>query len=352
MGAGCASASRKVALPGENRWCRFAAGLKSAALFAFVGISLAGCSLFGSGPDTVASAPEAQRPISRPHYKVGNPYQVSGVWYYPAEDQAYDQTGIASWYGPGFDGKLTANGEIFDQNRVSAAHPTLPMPIIAQVTNLENGRSIAVRVNDRGPFAHGREIDLSKRAAELLGFVDKGTAKVRVQYLGPAPLSPDEDPTLLQSALNSGNFVLPKPTTPETERQVASAPVGGVTAVEKSSDGERTVSTPKQHVSRVKNEPVVVYEPLAPATQPVEVRPVSGERALYVQAGAFSDKRNAEEMRQELSSLGKVQLSRATVDGIAYYRVRLGPLPDVASADQYLETVVAKGHSNARIIVD
>ena len=116
-------------------------------------------------------------------YKVGSPYTVGGRRYYPAEDYDYDQTGIASWYGPNFHGKKTANGEIFDQNELTAAHKTLPLPSIVRVTNLENGRSLIVRVNDRGPYARGRIIDMSKRSAELLGFRRQGVAKVRVQVL-------------------------------------------------------------------------------------------------------------------------------------------------------------------------
>ncbi|MFN4282888.1 MAG: septal ring lytic transglycosylase RlpA family protein, partial [Alphaproteobacteria bacterium] len=116
-------------------------------------------------------------------YKVGTPYQIAGVWYYPAVDYEYDETGIASWYGQDFHGKVTANGEPYDMNAMTAAHRTLPMPSLVQVTNLENGRSVTLRINDRGPFARGRIIDLSRRAAQLLGVEKQGTAKVRVQIL-------------------------------------------------------------------------------------------------------------------------------------------------------------------------
>src|SRR5215510_5128351 len=104
--------------------------------------------------------PEPPPVMATPEYKVGNPYQIAGVWYYPKEQPDYDQTGIASWYGPNFHGRLTANGEVFDSNQISAAHPTLPMPVNVRVTNLDNGRSIVVRINDRGPFVRGRIIDL------------------------------------------------------------------------------------------------------------------------------------------------------------------------------------------------
>ena len=119
-----------------------------------------------------------------PVYKVGNPYKINGKWYYPAIDYNYEEIGIASWYGPGFHGKKTANGEIFNQNKISAAHRTLPMPSIVKVTNLDNGLILErVRINDRGPFAGNRIIDLSKKAAEELGFVNLGTARVKVEIL-------------------------------------------------------------------------------------------------------------------------------------------------------------------------
>ncbi len=116
-------------------------------------------------------------------YKVGEPYKIDGVYYYPTVDYHYSETGIASWYGPKFDGKPTANGETFDMNELSAAHRTLPMPSMVRVVNLDNGRSLALRVNDRGPFARGRIIDVSRRAAQLLGFRYRGTARVRVEMM-------------------------------------------------------------------------------------------------------------------------------------------------------------------------
>ena len=127
-------------------------------------------------------------------YKIGKPYQISGKWYYPHHNPDYDEVGIASWYGPGFHGKQTANGEIYDQNALTAAHPTLPMPVLVRVTNLENGRSMILRVNDRGPFVDGRIIDVSRHAAERLGFRRAGIAWVRVKYLsgGPGSVSPTQ----------------------------------------------------------------------------------------------------------------------------------------------------------------
>jgi rare lipoprotein A len=118
-----------------------------------------------------------------PVYKVGAPYQIKGVWYHPHVDYRYDEVGTASWYGEQFEGRLTANGEIFELNQLTAAHKTLPMPSIVEVTNLQTGRALRLRVNDRGPFVDGRIIDLSRRAAQLLGFERNGTARVRVRIL-------------------------------------------------------------------------------------------------------------------------------------------------------------------------
>ncbi len=125
-------------------------------------------------------------------YMVGKPYQIGGIWYTPREDPRYNQVGRASWYGELFHGRRTANGEIYDMDRLSAASPVLPLPVYVQVTNLENGRTIVVRVNDRGPYANDRILDLSRRSAEVLGFRGNGTALVRVKYLGRAPLSGDD----------------------------------------------------------------------------------------------------------------------------------------------------------------
>lgn len=117
------------------------------------------------------------------YYKVGNPYKIFGRWYYPEVDTNYKEVGVSSWYGEDFYGKLTANGETYDMYDMTAAHRTLPMPCIVKVTNLDNGRSLKLRVNDRGPFAKERIIDVSKAAAKKLGFQRQGTTEVKVEYL-------------------------------------------------------------------------------------------------------------------------------------------------------------------------
>jgi rare lipoprotein A len=130
-------------------------------------------------------------------YRVGKPYIVAGQTYVPEQNTRYSAVGLASWYGDDFHGRLTANGEVFDMNAISAAHPTLPMPCYARVTNLANRRSLVVRVNDRGPYNPNRVIDVSGRAAHLLGFHDDGVARVRVEYVGHAPLEGSDDRLLL-----------------------------------------------------------------------------------------------------------------------------------------------------------
>ncbi|WP_280113250.1 septal ring lytic transglycosylase RlpA family protein [Hyphomicrobium nitrativorans] len=142
------------------------------------------------------------------HYKVGQAYQVGGRWYHPREQPDYDRVGIASWYGPKFHGRKTANGEIFDMYALTAAHPTLPMPSYAYVTNPANGRTVMVRINDRGPYVGERMIDLSRETARVLALKSGGTGRVRVQYAGPAPLDGDdsrERQFLASRAWNTGN---------------------------------------------------------------------------------------------------------------------------------------------------
>ena len=136
-------------------------------------------------------------------YKVGQPYSINGRTYSPAENSSYRSEGIASWYGPDFHGRLTANGEVYDMQAISAAHPTMPLPSYARVTNLENGRSIIVRVNDRGPYARNRVVDLSIGTAKALDFYGRGLARVRVEYVARAPIDGSDD-GMLMATLRTG----------------------------------------------------------------------------------------------------------------------------------------------------
>ncbi len=163
----------------DGWWSRAAPTVRSVVMLAVATSLLAGCIGIHFPSRTTPPPATASRP------KVGKPYRVAGHWYVPREDWNYDEVGIASWYGAKFHGRRTASGEIFDMNKLTAAHRTLPLPSYVRVTNLENGRAINVRVNDRGPFVKGRIIDVSRRAAQLLGFAAKGTARVRVQIIRP-----------------------------------------------------------------------------------------------------------------------------------------------------------------------
>jgi rare lipoprotein A len=276
----------------------------------------------------------------RPMYKIGAPYQIGGVWYYPAVDDTYDETGVASWYGEQFDQQYTANGEIFDLNELTAAHRTLPMPSIVQVTNLENGRSMRLRVNDRGPFARGRIIDVSRRAAQLLGFETNGTALVKVTILK------DESVQVAELAKRNGG---------DTRVLVAEAPsVASVEAAAKIRPARPAspppTPPPAAPVNAVPSPVVVAALPSLP--EKVNVVPLRSSGRIFIQAGAFSVRENAQRLQSRMAPLGSVQVMTASINGTEMYRVRLGPMPTVEEADQLLARVVGRVYPEARIIVD
>ncbi|ODT80297.1 MAG: hypothetical protein ABS76_16525 [Pelagibacterium sp. SCN 64-44] len=165
---------------------------------------------FTSGEYGVGVSPRVTNDPNPPRgggrYQVGKPYTVKGKTYVPEHNPSYAASGTASWYGSDFHGRRTANGEIFSANHITAAHPTLPLPSYVRVTNQDNGRSLVVRVNDRGPYVSGRIIDLSYRAASMLGYVGKGSANVSVEYVGEAPLNGDDTRTLVASYNGPANF--------------------------------------------------------------------------------------------------------------------------------------------------
>jgi len=212
-------------------------------------------------------------------YKVGRPYQVGGRWYHPHEDPSYDRTGIASWYGTQFHGRKTSNGEIYDMHALTAGHPTLPMPSYAYVTNLQNGRTILVRINDRGPYAKDRLIDLSYRSAHVLGFHRSGLARVRVRYAGRAPLNGDDSAERRHLAAQSwaGGGAL------------AQADTGAITTASIGVRSGATQSLPSwsfvQHRSKVgSGQRSALGAPTADVyvrVGPFETRP-EGERLLYI----------------------------------------------------------------------
>ncbi len=274
--------------------------------------------------------PEVRQAPPPDRYKVGKPYQIAGVWYYPREDPYYDERGVASWYGPGFDGRRTANGEIYDERGLSAAHPTLPMPSWVRVTNLENGRSLVVRINDRGPFKRGRIIDLSRGAARRLGVIGPGTAKVRVQnvthlYAAPAARSSSvaARPTIV--AATGGREVASAPRIPVETRTLEGLP-----------------GIPTNGVAAARTAAKVQVSAFA----------MNSPNRLYVQAGAFKNQRNAKNLKTKLTNLGPVDISSVLLGGNAFHRVRLGPLASIAEADRMLARVIGAGYPYARIVVD
>lgn len=263
-------------------------------------------------------AKQGRRTAAGGIYKIGNPYKIDGEWYYPRENRNYDNVGIASWYGPKFQGRRTANGEIFDMNLLTAAHPTLPMPVMVQVTNLQNGRSVKLRVNDRGPFKKNREIDLSRRAAEILGFKDRGTARVRVKYLRPAPLYNQRG--RLISGSGNDSFVFDKPHTPAEDRHVPSTPAARVET--RALDGQ---SLPGK--------------PAALANQ-----------RFYVQLGVFSRRAYADALRQKLSEIGQVEVTELMSGERMLYRVHVGPVDSRVDANILVDDVLDFGHQDAFIL--
>jgi len=249
------------------------------------------------GPPAQASVPGSDKPAlpdgSGGVYKTGNPYQIGGRWYRPMQSlSSYDESGVASWYGRDFHSKSTANGERYDMHALSAAHKTLPMPTLVRVTNLENGRSVIVRVNDRGPFVKDRLIDLSYAAARELGYDNKGTARVRVQTL--------DAPT----------------------------------------------DTPATPVSPPAPAPLLI------AASPVPERAATSGH-IYVQLGAFSSQANADQLRQSLlaqypnTALYPKQLVNQTL-----YRVRIGPFEQMQQIEQTVISLQNSGFDNTIVVIE
>lgn len=231
-------------------------------------------------------------------FKIGRPYRINGIWYHPAVDWDYVEEGVASWYGAEFHGRDTANGERFDMHDLSAAHRTLPLPSMVIVTNLENGRSLKLRVNDRGPFARDRIIDVSKSAAKALGFYHQGTARVRVELV------------VDESMRFAGLVPAPTPTR-------AAAPTMATVAATRTGGGNG----------------------------------VSGARA-FIQAGAFADGGNASRAGLQLARLAPVVITYGALDAPELYRVRLGPLGSADEADRMLAEVIRAGFPTPRVIVE
>lgn len=234
-------------------------------------------------------------------YQVGRPYMVAGRRYVPREKpEGFSQSGHASWYGIAFHGRKTANGEIYDRNMISAAHPTMPLPSYARVTNTLNNHSIIVRVNDRGPYHGNRVIDLSERTAGLLGFKHIGTARVRVDYMGPASLAGSDDGNLIASLRTNGPASMPGPqrqgpTLVASAVPVASAAPGATATAERalSFTGQAPVSRPQPFSSAPAPEAAVITAPRftpapelpLPPARPFDLETIGGAAQPVVPAG-------------------------------------------------------------------
>lgn len=254
------------------------------------------------------------------HYKVGQPYRVGGKWYYPKEDPAYSETGTASWYGREFQGRATANGETFDRHIASAAHRTLPLPSMVRVTNIDNGKSMLVRVNDRGPYARNRIIDVSEKVAKELGFREKGTAHVRVTF--------DQQAT-------ASMF------TREDHKHFARA---GSTK----NNGKTEVAT----VQLASTGKTIAVRPPRSALAPARRSRAASSPDLYIQTGSFSSHKNAKNVAQTLGRLAKVRIQEVAFPERTLYRVRLGPLSDEHDADALLNKIGGMGFNDAIIVQD
>jgi len=282
------------------------------------------CAVAACGTTDTASRPAGTDSLVGPLgvYKVGQPYRVNGRLYVPAVDYDYDETGTASWYGPGFQGKPTANGEVFDANALTAAHATLPMPSLVRVTNLDNGRSITLRVNDRGPFSSSRIIDVTRRGAQLLGFEKRGTARVRVQILE------EESRQLAALAQGSGS---------PDDLQLAEEHSPYVAAV------ATTDTAPQATPVRT------VVSPSSAARRAV---PVDGGSDVWVQAGAFGEFANAVRLANQLKPVGAVRIQEAPGhQGQTFYRVQLGPLAALPDAATLVQDLQARGYQGAHVVL-
>lgn len=282
-----------------------------AALILLCMLALAAC---GGRPtlQTGAAPPVERGPVPDTPVKIGKPYQIAGIWYYPDDEASYDEVGYASWYGDAFHGGPTANGERFDMHMVGAAHKTLPLPSYAEVTALDTGRTVLVRINDRGPFVTNRIIDLSRRAAEELGITQKGVARVRVRRVYPGEAD--------RLALRSGRVAAP--------RAVAAQSVLA------------SLNDRFQRWQSAQTRPAVALEPAPLSTPPAFSASAIG--GFFVQVGAYGDRLRADSLATALG---------ASIDTAGnVYRVRLGPYFDEGAALATLARMQGQGYQDARLI--
>lgn len=323
-------------------------------------LGLSGC----GGRDNGEKLGERVIPLGQPVpkgggvYQVGKPYQIAGFWYTPREDPGYDRVGSASWYGELFHGRRTANGEIYDMDRLSAAHPTLPLPVYARVTNLNNGRTIVVRVNDRGPYARDRVIDLSRRSAELLGFRNNGTATVRVKYLGRAPLNGDDSYERKYLASQSWVHLAAKGKSPKGR----DGTIAGLLPAEnpenlalpwKAAAPKGRAAAPADPALAGRRATTKTAQPALPQATgsiPHHAKTKAQADGLVIQAGSFKSKDNADRARSALSAIAPVDVTPVAVGGEIFFRVRVGPFAAASEAKAALVKVTAAGYQGAKML--
>jgi len=280
-------------------------------------------------------------------YKIGKPYAVSGITYRPHRDDGYQEKGVASWYGPQFHGKPTANGDKFDRRALTAAHRTLPMPSLVRVTNLDNGKDLVVMVNDRGPFSKSRIIDVSEKAASLLGFKNAGTANVKVTYLK----GQTEE---MLARMNGGS--MPRERAPLRLAKKTDPRSFALAAAKE----PQAMPAPFKKAYEQSEPAMVMPAPFAaayaqPFSSPETPRraapfPVAKGDGYYIQAGTFTVSENAERSKEKLQSVAKVASIAQNANGYTAHKVIVGPLGDRQSADRALEDVRRLGFRDAMLI--
>ena len=301
-------------------------------------------------------------------YKIGDPYQVNGITYRPQENYNYKEVGIASWYGPDFHKGLTANGETYNMHALSAAHRTLPLPSVVKVTNLENGKTVVVRVNDRGPFVNNRIIDLSKTAADKLGFLDSGTAKVKVEIMadeskalkkkilaaggkvvGGAPLTEVETDERVDSQTppaQAVNLLAPQPQgTPATQAAAMSDVNAAFASTGLGDEEEEVLFSPQKARARADKGD----SPLSNASSADAPATSEGGR-FYVQGGAFSNYDNALAVQKKLSEFGSAKIQKVSSAGNTIYRVRIGPYQTGEASVAVMDIIEQSGYTDLRLI--
>jgi rare lipoprotein A len=295
-------------------------------------------------------------------YKIGAPYKIDGVTYTPQEEFNHVETGVASWYGPGFHGKSTANGERYDQSERTAAHRTLQMPSIVRVTNLDNGRSTVVRINDRGPFARSRIIDLSRAAADELDVVRNGTARVRLDQLYAESLAV-KDVAIAGGGPSEQMAAVAQASSGRSAPAAAPPPVQTATYVPPPPQAVQPAPTPPPApIQPAAPQPVW---PTTPTTTPVAASSggptiatlahgstMQATGGFYVQTGAFSTPENAERQRDAVRSYGSSEISQGSAGGRDVYRVRIGPYTTPDAAGIVADRLKRSGYGDARVVAN